>query len=311
MTVPSTSGTDDGDGEDTYVDDLINNNNSKYATNLSVTKAMPRLVHKDDITKKEGSNHVAISQNQNEYPKIKINANNVKRVVPSLEELKKQLVNSDIDISEIKMRCEDEEEAEDVDDGGIMEYNEGDEFLEESYSKEESLEDHDPANEDISEDAEGEEESNQSFYYDQELGGHFLFKASDQDSESNYEDDGIMTPNFGMVEELYHRANLAATTSISNDPSVPANSRRRTFHNPCKLCNKVFPSLSMLKKHAKTHLNEDGQHLHLCKFCFQYYPNASSLSKHLRVHTEENPNVCTGIVDTFRDINSGLNTIFI
>lgn len=94
--IPSTSSITDGDG-DLCAEDVINNNNnnSKYATNSnSLTKRMPKLFHKDDITK-EGSHHVAISQIQ-QNPRHRINANNVRRVVPSIEELKRQLVNSDI-----------------------------------------------------------------------------------------------------------------------------------------------------------------------------------------------------------------------
>ncbi|XP_021950164.1 zinc finger protein 583 [Folsomia candida] len=295
--IPSTSSITDGDG-DLCAEDVINNNNnnSKYATNSnSLTKRMPKLFHKDDITK-EGSHHVAISQIQ-QNPRHRINANNVRRVVPSIEELKRQLVNSDIDISEIKMTYEeDDEEGEDEEEdgqGGIMEYNEGDEEIKGQAYKQEGYEDQDAedGSEEVDEEEEEEEEeeesastSNQSFY-DTDMGEQFLF-GQDPDSESNYDEDGIMTPNFGMVDELYRRASMAASTSTSSSSDPSASNRRRTFHNPCKLCNKIFPSLSMLKKHAKTH------NTHICKFCFDCFPSAAGLSKHLRVHSEENPNVC-------------------
>lgn len=284
------------DGEDSYAEDVMNNNNNNnnYATNLaSSTKRMPKLYFKDDINHVQ---NVAIPQTV----RSKLNAPPTKRFIPSIDELKKQLVNSDIDISEIKIgsvrggpmvQVQEEEDEEVLENGEMEEDDEGMDFKDEygqmGYN-ESNCEDQD--NEDNSEDAEeeGASTSNQSFY-DYDLGEHFLFKT-EGDSESNYEDDGIMTPNFGMVDELYRRASMAANASGSSE--VPTSVRRRTFHNPCKLCKKVFPSLSMLKKHAKTHLNEDGGSQHICKFCFDYFASPAALSKHLSSHLEENPNVC-------------------
>jgi hypothetical protein len=359
VSTTTSSGTDaDGEDNTNSTEEMLrlnNNNNNiinnnevpdKFQKNLTFQSSKNNMRHfiKNNIPI-HSRRGLLLEEGMSPVGGNNINNNNVikprlirggKVLAPSIEDLKRQLLKSDIDISEIQMAGVDvSEEMDDDEDEGDYSTAAYDENNDENYHQTDDLEegevrhpemkgdirrnfnhsemgyDDEDEEEEQEEDRDmsGEEEeeggvgstSNQSFY-DQDAAGHFVFggtSEADGESEANYDDEGIVTPSFGMFDELYRHADLSGggganseEHNTSGEEPSSGGGRKRKYFNPCKLCKKNFPSLSMLKKHAKTHLNEEGGSQHVCKFCFEYFPTSAGLSKHLRVHAGENPNVC-------------------
>ena len=57
----------------------------------------------------------------------------------------------------------------------------------------------------------------------------------------------------------------------------------------CRVCERVFPSQSLLEKHIRNH---DEYRPHKCPMCNKGFKQPSHLQQHLRTHSDERPFPC-------------------